>query len=51
MIWFVTRHLGALDWARQNNIAFDYHVVHLDPANVHKDDTVIGSLPVNLTLK
>jgi CRISPR-associated protein Csx16 len=46
--WFVTRHAGALDWARQQGITFDAHVVHLDPEKVGAGDTVIGSLPVNL---
>ncbi len=46
--WFITRHPGALDWAHEQGIAFDRHVVHLDPAEVNPSDTVIGSLPVNL---
>ena len=48
LIWFVSRHPGALAWARQNGIVFDRHVAHLDPAIVGAGDTVIGSLPVNL---
>ena len=48
LIWFVSRHPGALDWARQSDIAFDRHVAHLDPADVQAGDAVIGSLPVNL---
>lgn len=46
--FFVTRHPGALDWARAAGIAFDQHVAHLDPAKVGPGDTVIGSLPVHL---
>lgn len=46
--FFVTRHPGALDWAHAQGIAFDAHVVHLDPAKVGAGDTVIGSLPVHL---
>jgi len=46
--WFVTRHPGALDWARTKNIAYDIHVMHLDSTKVDAGDTVIGSLPVNL---
>lgn len=46
--FFVTRHPGALDWARRRGIAFDAHVVHLDPEKVGAGDTVIGSLPVHL---
>jgi CRISPR-associated protein Csx16 len=45
---FVTRHPGALDWARAQGIAFDMHVLHLDPAKIGAGDTVIGSLPVHL---
>lgn len=48
LIWFVSRHSGALDWARQNGIAFDCHVAHLDTGKIGAGDTVIGSLPVNL---
>ncbi len=46
--FFVTRHPGALDWARAKGIAFDRHVTHLDPQEVGAGDTVIGSLPVHL---
>lgn len=46
--WFVTRHPGALDWARAQGIAWDVHVAHLDPREVGAGDTVIGSLPVHL---
>jgi len=46
--YFVTRHPGALDWAQAQGIAFDAHVMHLDPATVGPGDTVIGSLPVHL---
>ena len=48
LIWFVSRHPGALDWARQNGIVFDHHVAHLDVSKIAAGDTVIGSLPVNL---
>lgn len=47
-IFLVTRHPGALDWARRQGIAYDAHVAHLDPAKVGAGDTVIGSLPVHL---
>lgn len=47
-VWFVTRHPGALEWARAQGIAFDRHAVHLDPEEVGAGDKVIGSLPVNL---
>ena len=46
--FLVTRHPGALDWARARGIAFDEHVPHLDPEKVGAGDTVVGSLPVHL---
>ena len=33
---------------RQHGPAFDSHVPHLDPADVQRGDTVIGTLPVHL---
>jgi len=48
LIWFVSRHPGALDWARQGGVAYDHHVAHLDTEKIGAGDTVIGSLPVNL---
>ena len=46
--WFVSRHPGALQWMQQHGPAFDCHVLHLDPAQVQRGDTVIGTLPVHL---
>lgn len=46
--FFVTRHPGAADWARQQGLAVDRAVAHLNPAEVQAGDVVIGTLPVNL---
>ncbi len=46
--YFITRHPGALDWARRQGIAVDEHVSHLDTNQIRAGDTVIGTLPVNL---
>lgn len=46
--WFISRHPGALEWARRRGLRVDQYVAHLDPASVQPGDTVIGSLPVNL---
>ncbi|MCX8017860.1 MAG: CRISPR-associated protein Csx16 [Rhodocyclaceae bacterium] len=46
--YFVTRHPGALDWAKATGLAYDEHIPHLDPEKVGPGDTVIGSLPVHL---
>ena len=46
--WFVSRHPGAIEWAKRQCLAIDRWVEHLDPAEVNADDIVIGTLPVNL---
>jgi CRISPR-associated protein Csx16 len=46
--YFVTRHLGAREWAQQRGITVDDLVDHLDMAQVKDGDVVIGTLPVNL---
>ncbi len=46
--YFVTRHLGARDWADQEGIAVDEIIDHLEVESVQPGDVVIGSLPVNL---
>ena len=46
--YFVSRHPGAVEWARRRGITVDRHVAHLDTQVITKDDTVIGTLPVNL---
>ena len=46
--YFVSRHPGAIEWARRRGITIDRHVAHLDAQVITKDDTVIGTLPVNL---
>lgn len=47
-IYFVSRHAGARDWARQRNITVDRQVTHLDPAQLSDGDVVIGTLPAHL---
>lgn len=46
--WFVSRHAGAIAWARQQNLPIDHWVSHLDLENITRGDTVIGTLPVHL---
>lgn len=47
--YFISRHMGAVEWAKANNIAFDMHLEHLLSVDALKSgDTVIGTLPINL---
>ena len=46
--WFVSRHPGAIEWAKRQGLSIDRWVEHLDPAEVESTDTIIGTLPVNL---
>jgi len=47
-VWFVSRHPGAVDWAKTQGIAVDCWVAHLAPSEIDEGDTVIGTLPVQL---
>ena len=46
--YFITRHPGAISWARQQGICVDLQLAHLDINRIQAGDSVIGSLPVNL---
>jgi len=47
-IWFVSRHPGAVEWAKSQEIDVDYWVPHLSVDDIAPRDTVIGTLPVNM---
>lgn len=44
--YFVTRHQGAVEWARARGIEAE-HVVHFDSATTRAGDIVMGTLPVS----
>ena len=46
-IYFVTRHKGAIEWARGKGIEAE-HIDHLDPSIVQVGDKILGTLPVSL---
>ena len=46
--YFVTRHVGAVEWAARQGIAIDRTVPHLDPSEIRPGDVVLGTLPVHL---
>jgi len=47
-VWFVSRHAGAVEWARRQGLSVDRLVDHLDPAEVEAGDVVAGTLPIHL---
>ena len=47
-VWFVSRHPGAVEWARKQGLRVDRQVAHFNLEQIKRGDTVIGTLPVNL---
>ncbi len=47
-VWFVSRHPGALEWARAQALVVDRWVPHLEPQDVQPGDVVAGTLPVHM---
>jgi CRISPR-associated protein Csx16 len=50
--YFITRHTGALAWAKLHDVAFDVHLEHLiDLGNLQVGDVIIGTLPIQMVAK
>lgn len=49
-IWFISRHPGARDWARQQDLAVTHWRDHLDVEEVMPGDVVVGTLPIHLAV-
>ena len=47
-VWFVSRHPGAIAWAKNQNLGITHWRTHLAIDEVASGDTVIGTLPVHL---
>jgi CRISPR-associated protein Csx16 len=47
-VFFVSRHPGAVEWARRQGLQVDRWVAHLQADEVQPGDTVVGTLPVAL---
>ena len=45
--YFITRHKGAVNWAKQRGIEAQL-VRHLDTAMIKQGDKVLGTLPVSI---
>jgi putative CRISPR-associated protein (TIGR02620 family) len=46
--FFISRHPGAVDWAREQGLDVDVWLSHLDVDRVQPGDTVAGTLPIHL---
>lgn len=46
--YLITRHPGAKQWAEEEGVHVDHQIDHLEIDIVHREDVVIGSLPVNM---
>ena len=46
--WFISRHPGAIEWVKQQNIQINRFESHLDTSLVQANDVVIGTLPIHL---
>ena len=45
-VWFVSRHPGAIAWAKNQKLKVDRWVEHLDTSEVSAGDVVLGTLPM-----
>ena len=49
--FFISRHLGAITWAKQQGFQVNEQLTHFDPTQTKQGDMVIGTLPINLVAK
>lgn len=47
-VYFISRHIGAIDWAKQQGLEVDQWVEHLSLQDIRPGDIVVGSLPIHL---
>jgi CRISPR-associated protein Csx16 len=48
IVYFITRHPGAVAWGHEEGIEVTQLIDHLDVELIQPSDTVVGTLPVNL---
>ncbi|MDR1945805.1 MAG: CRISPR-associated protein Csx16 [Desulfovibrio sp.] len=46
--WFISRHNGAIEWAKRKELPVDRWVPHLNIDEIRKGDVVMGTLPFAL---
>ena len=46
--YFISRHIGAVDWAESEGFHVDQRLAHFDVTIVQAGDTILGTLPINL---
>ncbi len=49
--YFVSRHEGAVNWAKKQQLRVDGFIDHLDTEDIQEGDTVIGTLPIALAFE
>lgn len=47
-VYFVSRHQGAVEWARREKLEIDHFVQHIDLGMIKAGDQVLGTLPVHM---
>lgn len=46
--WFISRHEGAILWAKNQNLPITKWCSHLEIEQIHTGDIVMGTLPVHM---
>ena len=46
-VWFVSRHPGAIAWAKNQALPIDRWVTHLATSDVTLGDLIVGTLPMS----
>ncbi|MDP8101360.1 CRISPR-associated protein Csx16 [Phocoenobacter atlanticus] len=46
--YFISRHQGAIDWIKCQEVKIDHFIDHLNIDMIKRDDIVIGTLPIHL---
>lgn len=47
-VWFISRHEGAVSWAKRKNLPITDWCEHLDISQINSGDIVMGTLPIHL---